>query len=487
MAAATLVPTELIERILEFAADIDTPTALSVCLTNKLGRRAAERTLYHTLDISGVDNDCLVDVRLRRLSLLSRTLLNNPALARHVRHIKAYIDDLDEVTYKAPPQLDHRAFDRLVKDLAISDGQKRSVMYWLGIQNQHGREIFRQRGMDLDDGHEEQDDDDDTYDSVLEPFFGPELFLSVLTLACSNLEAIDISGCPQYLEPIVLLHEALNRNDPPSLRHSLPNGLKIEFYRSHRSYVQGLPRPDGLAKVKAVHFNCTHDLEGEGWPVTVFEDALTWPSIEMMTIQSLTGRFADRRERPLYSSTLKRLDLTDATITDVSELECLLQPCPQLRAFTLKWNGLVDVYRDVEWRKLGRALAESNPLLENICLDIAPHAQLRDIQPNVPVNSEGIGLALTGLKHLRKLSAPYVALFGVFDNPYEQDVAWDLPEIVPNSIEEIEVFSEGVEFSHDDRALVKKAPGSSRTYDITVRNCTRTKWISKSRGEGQLL
>ena len=125
---AETIPTELIERALTFAAAIDLPTAHAVCLTNKLGRRAGTPILYHTIDIPGIHEDNLVNTRLRRLSLLSRTLLNSRVLAKHVHTIKAYIDDLEGLTYMVPPPPDFLALRKLVEvGLPLDDRQNRNT------------------------------------------------------------------------------------------------------------------------------------------------------------------------------------------------------------------------------------------------------------------------------------------------------------------------------------------------------------------------
>ena len=461
---AETIPTELIERALAFAASIDLPTARAVCLTNKLGRRAGTPVLYHTIDISGHYQDGLVDVRLRRLSLLSRTLLNSKTLPIHVRCIKVYLDDLEDLTYLAPPPPDLVALRKLLKEgLAVSDEQKRDLKNWLDFIVQDVEEAAYDQ-YELEGGDEE-DEDGLVNNGGLEDFcvYGPEFFVSILTLACSNLRLLDISGCANHMEPITGLNHALA---PARLQGTVD-------------------RPDGLGKLKEVHLSTTGD--AEDWDVQTAGQALRWPSIEKMTIDELHGgtRIEPNLGYPTFQSTLKMLDVKDAIINEM-DLEPLLKVCPQLTSFSMKWNEHFDVYRSPDWPALARILAESNPLLEELRLDIAPFEDLREVclERTFEVNNEGLG-DLNDFKHLRKLFVPYFALFGVFDNPQERrGQTLTLAQLIPTSLEELEVVCEGVDFSEDDKAVLN-APDTSRLRDLTIWNCTRDKWISRARGEGQ--
>lgn len=97
------------------------------------------------------------------------------------------------------------------------------------------------------------------------------------------------------------------------------------------------------------------------------------------------------------------------------------------------------------------------------------------------VNSQGFG-SLQSLKNLRKLSAPYIAMLGAFDNVQQRDHDWTLPEVLPGSLEELEIFCEEIDFKYSDVALLS-APGMHRLQDLTIWNCTRDRCISRVHGE----
>lgn len=79
---------------------------------------------------------------------------------------------------------------------------------------------------------------------------------------------------------------------------------------------------------------------------------------------------------------------------------------------------------------------------------------------------------------------PYIALFGIFDDVEERDHDWTLAELLPSSLEELDIFCEGLDFTESDMALLG-ASGTSGLRDITTWNCTRERWISRAHGEAR--
>jgi hypothetical protein len=197
---------------------------------------------------------------------------------------------------------------------------------------------------------------------------------------------------------------------------------------------------------------------------------------------------------PKLCCTLRTLHITDAVVF-IGHVGLLLKVCPQLNLFSMSWDGECDVYRKSEWQAQATVLTHFNPVLEELRIDIAHEVNVRGIISGASynfcdlpqaeqdmfrnVNSYDLG-SLDGLEHLRKLSAPSIALFGVFDDPEERDHDWTLAELLSSGLEEHDIFCEGVDFKEEDIALLD-APGTGGLHRFAIWNCTRDKCISRNR------
>lgn len=419
---------------------------------------------------------------MRRLSLLCRTLSENRVLARGVRKLDIYLDALDGGTIRLPPPLDVNCLRMMVEaDLGLTSAQQEKFWEWLARQCAYGMTYPEDEDMDDDDDSEEEGGraNPDVPDGLL----GPEIYLGILMVACPQLQYLRLEGDYSRLSRIARLNEALR------------------FGSTQSSSTTGT-FADGLGNLPEVYFanrgEENEDDEPMG-PYLLFP-VLTWPSLQKISL----GRLGDP-ETPLaeldfgISSKLKELRIEAAFVEDVGH-QLLLAECPKLKSFSFAWSWTSDVYRMADWRSIAEVLIDRNPWLEELHLDIAHRAGLRDrivinageweVMDEVErsrafeVNNIGLG-DLTELRHLRKLSAPKIALFGVFDNPVQRDREWTLADILPSKVQEVEIFCEGVDFTEDDRELLT-SPGTARLQDITIFNCTRDKWISKKRGEGSV-
>lgn len=470
---ADTLPIELVERILSFAASIDVSTALVVCLTNRLGRRAGQPVLYHTLELPGNGEDGDTDIiiaRMRKWTLLCRTVLESRHLAKHVREIRAYLHDVERLTFEAP-LFPYGALGNAFR-AGLSPQGERGIWKWLSLQSQRAQVASRHVQLQRVENNDSADDDGMPTGQAM---LSPEVYLSILTLACSEIRMIHMLGpCTFFLKPFNEL------------------GMALEIALPDRN-------PDGFSSIEKVHFHWNDGKMGTNWTVEQVGQALRWPSIKELSIDSLA--FCIRSWPSLgsdFTSNLVSLHISDS-VALMEELHLLLVPCPLLRSFSMSWSRGSDVYRDTEWRTMGNTLKHRNPLLEVLHLDIAAEEGLREICNNdiprpwedlteleqievMEVNNEGLG-SLCDLKYLRKVSVPYIALFGVFDDEELRDHDWTLAELLPDSVERLDIFGEELDFTERENTLLS-TPGVTNLSELTIWNCTRNKSITSVRNEG---
>lgn len=449
---ADTIPTELIERTLSFAATIDTPTCLAVCLTNKLGLGAARLVLYRDISIPGEHGDELVDERMRKWSTLCRTLLENRALARRVESLDVYLDDLNGYTFNLPPRLNEASLLKLVdEELPLTATQRFEVARWFECQRQLSSLD------DLEDDEEDDEEDDDEIDD-LPPVFDPGVYLGISIIACPNLKLLGVGGNIPSLEPVTCLCEA------------------IQDVADSEEERQG-PLADGFGTIEEVVFRYCHGPGGdliasEVKPVLFYSRALKKVTIERFFARDNIGFYRDFGGS---LSTVEELYIEYAGADYVDDLVSLLELCPRLKLFSLKWSeDVCELDSEIECRRLATSLMRCNPLLEELRLDMEGFVTADQIRDG------GLG-SLAGLKHLRKLAVQKFGLFGEFDDVAHSDREWSLAEMFPNSVQELVVFCEGRDFTESDRALVN-AHGTERVQDIIIYNKTRDKWISKRHG-----
>lgn len=172
----------------------------------------------------------------------------------------------------------------------------------------------------------------------------------------------------------------------------------------------------------------------------------------------------------------------------------LLRPCKELRSLSISFNMHIDV-RKRDWSYFMNEL-QCCSNVENFRLDYL----YRGLERNKPwgLSFEGSSRcqfqplrALTHFPRLRKLSVPEIFLFGECVHPedgkchlhIEKDR--DLAQVLPTSVQELDILSENEEFSEDDRMLLN-APWIENLHNVTVFNCFQEKWISKRDGEGSV-
>ncbi|SMR54722.1 unnamed protein product [Zymoseptoria tritici ST99CH_1A5] len=400
---------------------------------------------------------------MRKWSLLCRTILENRRLARHVRGIEAYLDEIEDdarLPHMASRSIHHEALMKMVtKELTMH----RSWV-WNWLQTQHDRAWAASRHADGMVG---------MFADVLPPVFGPEVYLGILVLACPRLRTLVLSGpTTSVLEPLHALASAVQ-----SVKI---DGTKCRF--------------GGFSSVGKVHFT-EDDIEDEGtnWGVDNVGMALWWPRIKELAVEGLEDVVQNPVLGPDFESTLTTLHATEA-ITSVEDLIILLRPCRQLRTFNFSWDGSYDVHREPDWRALAAALQEFNPKLTSLRIDVAHEENLRAVfdgalppgfealsvseqQEILEINNKGMG-CLTALKRLRRLAVPHFALFGWFDDVNERDHDWTLAEILPSSLEELDIFCADVSFKKEEMALLGAA-GTENLLRMTIWNCLRTKRYSR--------
>ncbi|CZT16701.1 uncharacterized protein RCC_02536 [Ramularia collo-cygni] len=469
---ANNLPTELVERILSFAATTNTRTALAVCLTNRLGRRAGHPILYHTLELPGDDGDNnagLLPIRMRSFALLCRTILGSPSLAIHVRDISAYVHDIDGLELPEAP-ISLSILDRLFRNVtSMGPAGIECTGNWLSSQYQIA--FAAERDRDAQASVQMSD--------TIEPTFAPEVYLALLTLACRRIRKIHVSGpTTLLLRPFMQLGTLLQMKLPGRHRNS-----------------------DGFSSVREIHFRKPAGKMETNWKLQYVGQALRWPSVEdiridalhggMLRINALYGGTTTPFFGPEFQSTLTTLHIMDA-MTPMEDLSILLPACSRLKSFTMSWSNAYDAYRQRQWRYLATLLQEHCPLLEKLDLDLPRAENLQIISvgafpgPGVfrqtggtKVNNLGIG-SLHRLRHLRKLRVPSIVLFGVFEDVEERDHDWTLPELLPSSLEELDVLCEGKEFTDHDLSLLDSV-GMDSLRSVTIRNCFRNQWISRDR------
>ncbi|KAI5369667.1 hypothetical protein Slin15195_G005420 [Septoria linicola] len=381
--------------------------------------------------------------------------------------------DSDGLTYLVPPP-DTDLFRKICdQEMALSREQSLMLNHWLQLQWDSGQ-LDEDEDEDEDmytESESERNDDDDVGERRKLVTMWPEVFLGIIALVCPNLSSLEIRGTLK--------------------------GLLIELGYVMRNQENGSERAaslNGIGKVESVSFGGP---TAQGWHVEDVMPVFYWPSMKQMKLNYLTS--AVEMSEPLGSypqSSLRSLEINNALTVEHEELEALLEPCHQLRTFILVWHHRSDAYRYADWRQLAVCLIERNSLLEELYLNVLLEPDIRsahvhdwtDLPLNRPtediqINNRGLG-SLEELKYLRKLSAPYAALFGIFDDPEECDHHWTLAEVLPGQLEELETFCESQDFNEDDEALLN-APGTSRLRDIVIWNCARNKWIFRNHGEGQ--
>lgn len=139
--------------------------------------------------IKELRGDEYIHNRLRRLSLLCRTLSENWGLARRARTLEIYLDGLEGVTVELPPVLDVGCLRMMVEaDLGLTMGQQEGVWEWLRRQRVSGRgagDFYE--GKEGDEGTEEEEEWD-------AGFLGPEVYLGILIMACPELQLQKVEG-----------------------------------------------------------------------------------------------------------------------------------------------------------------------------------------------------------------------------------------------------------------------------------------------------
>lgn len=440
---------------------------------SRYGRKIATRALYRNISITGPCSDHGIEDRMRRMSLLCRTLSENRALARQIRTLDVYLDVLDGVVLHLPPPLDVNCLRMMVEaDLGLTSAQQEKFWEWL--ERARGSGMFNPD----DDEHMEVDDEEDPDNSGM---LGPEAYLGILVVACPQLQQLTLAGYYSRLAIIADLDECLRWGSTPS-------------NTTHQAYL------DGLGNLSEIYLSNWGD-EFEHAPPTSAEQViavLAWSGLRTLKIRNLNDSMTAFAEMDAETgSKLDRLQIESAPVEESDHL-VLLSACSKLKSLHLTWSEDSDVYRKAQWRELAQALLDNNPWLAELRLDMAHQPGLRDRltidaehwnvmdqaerDQEFAVNNTGLG-DLKGLRHLRKLAAPKIALFGVFDDETERDQDWTLEAILPRSIEEVEIFCEGEEFTEDDKELLT-ANNTHALKDITIFNCTRTKWISRTHGEG---
>ncbi|KXS96509.1 hypothetical protein AC578_6299 [Pseudocercospora eumusae] len=459
---ADTIPTELIERTLAYAAELDTQTCYSICLTNKLGLRVARPVLYRSIRIPGHRDDNLIDQRMHQLSLLCRTMLESRSLSRQVTELDVYVDDLDHITFKVPPAPDEAAFERLVSTgMPITPLQAKEIAAWF----EHQRYTYRP----VDD----EDSEDEDYDFETDPVFGPGMYLASIMMACPNLEILAVGGNMAELQPVHELNQALESQD-------------------QETETREGPFRNGLGNIKGVLIRNT--AENDEVTVEHIMPMLYWPALRKLTMEMLMPCLESPFAGVHPPSNLEQLHISECDVDSIDDLALLLDILPELKILDIKWSDAGNTFGLMEWHELSRRLignsvSHGNRLLEELRLYIPHHEKggkyyLGTDADLMHPNSPRLG-SLLEMQHLRKLAVPKIALSDVFDDPAERGKEWRLAEILPNSVEEVEIFCEGADFTEDDKALLE-APGTARLQDITIFNCTRSKWISKARGEGSM-
>lgn len=485
---ADTIPTELIDWVFSYAVTIDTQTAHAICLTNKSGRGYATPALYQSLYVgNGVEEEDAeeaegrmtagylvpaprIDAMMYKWSRLCRTMLENRDLARRVRYIDAHLIDIDQNYLLASHSLNHNALLNLIVELADSSSQDRAyweeyIWDWLEVQQDRARPASR---------HE--DNEFGVFIDEKSPVFGPDVYLAILILACPQLRSLGISGpTTTELRPVKQLAKALI---------SRPGGLT-----ETPGFAFG-----GFSTIQEVSFQGP----GSNWSVPVVGQSLRWPSLKIMTIDVLDGGM---RAFPSlgtgFLSTLTTLHITNA-IMDMDDLELLLRPCTHLKTFSMSFSDDCDVYRTPQWVVLAINLQYHNLQLEELCINVPPVSWLREVfwdefsrdldnldqaqkDEITQANNQGLG-PLTRLTRLRKLSLPFFVMFGVFDDEGRRGIDWTLAEILPGSLEDLQIVCNGVDFTEGDEALLCAA-GSEKLRRMKLWNCTRTESRLKEIGE----
>jgi hypothetical protein len=507
------LPTEIIERILAFAAAVDTRTAHAVCLTNRLGRKAGTAVLYHTVQLECDDDDQVVrgyplvrsgvlwrdrmNAGLRKWSLICRTVLENRDLARHVRAINVHLIDIYYRNHRhelVAHSLHHDALLSLVKkELAEDPVNEDYIWKWLRKQQRSARSAER---------HEDGAGELGLIEGSPPAVFGPDVYLSILVLACPHAKSMVLSG-HSYLRPINELAMALQR------KRRRRNGLD---WIAERGF-------GGFSSIEHVYFRPDdYKRGGVKWFADNVGSVLRWPSIKELTVENINSSYNIRPSLgSAFQSTLATLRLTNTSlgVDDFRpNISILLKPCGQLKTLIVSWSDGYDMYRDIDWRLLVATLQKFNPLLEELDLDVERREDLRWVfsgsrpreirildqagqdetgqdetgqdesdqdeteeEDLTQINSKGLG-SLAALKHLRRLSVPSFALFGVFDDVTKRDHEWTLAEILPSSLDELVLFAECAKFTDEDKALIG-APGTENLRKMTIWNCNRDECISK--------
>lgn len=463
------LPPELIELIFKTAISNDTNTALAICLTCAFGRDVARPALYHTLDLRRDGDDEVWDgkhsaskeKRMIRWSLLCRTVLGSRALVRHVRVVEAYIDNLNG-PWHSVPAFTLRKWKQLVdSELDLTASQRLDIWQWLNRAYQRSQATPGK--------------DEDATDS-LDWSFTSDVYLGILVLACPYMKALRVSG------------------DIGGSSCSFFDLVRVLKRRS-RSRSGNIDAPAyPLAKAEDVEF-------GSGrYTLTDIECVMHWSSIK--SLKATAGlpddaNYDDHPDRNLRS-TLNTLHLTAVSV--VNCLYTVLVSCLQLKSLHI--HNIRNDCGEVDWRSLATDIVRFTPFLHDLCIGISRDDRARpfhvvhdpgaadsiafiytdhDLYPDT-INNQGLG-SLAGLKQLRKLSAPHVALFGLFNDPHLRDRDWTLDEILPTSLEELEIGCEGAEFEADDIALLY-APGTQSLRDVTIWDRGHEKWISRDHGVG---
>lgn len=450
------LPVEIIELCFSFLDTRDKPTCAAACLTSKFYSRKATHKLYG--DVGFNSSHPYAGDRVRRLRLLTRTLIERPDLRDNVRIVRHFFD---RATHMPPDEWEDwvTTFVRILYDsLPHSRRTRRSNLF--AVLTSAWAFHFPKTGH-------------------------AEAYAFYILLCCPKVDILDITG------------DASQMIDLGYLSYLLHDGP--EHLQDTNQPIPELEVREGLHSIMELHLD--HDTAPQGYSFTIDSVSRVLNSfmltiLEVEGLEPVTSRIDDFSD---IESGVMTIRLTNCW-APAKDIAVLLRACPELQTLITEW---MYVPEHQDWQALAEGLKQC-PWLDYLSIVEGNAWDVDDVdlaacdaeydayfgfeaEPNA---QPGIG----SLRHLTKLTDLKIPKHALIGNMETADVDWRragiandkhmsppcLSELLPDSLETLSV-KVGSRWVHRDEAeKFLSDPRAESLKHLEVVGCASDHWISKT-------